>query len=124
MLDEKKKMMAEKANKSSSIFGTIKKSFSNASASIKNIGRSLAISKPISRIRNLFNKEQNKDLIPKKVNTLKIVDQKQNDSERNRTSPLDVGKIQQTASGKDSLTPLREVGKNSEQFLILKNLHY
>jgi len=160
MLDEKKKMMAEKANKSSSIFGTIKNSFSNATASIKNIGKSLAISKPISRFRNLFNKEQNKDFTPKKVNTLKIVDQKQtpekdntlktvdqkqtpekdntivnqpkenivkinfdkkdlfDDKEKNKTTPITVGKNQQTISGKDSLTPLREVGKNSEQFLM------
>jgi len=129
MRDEKRKMMAEKVNKSSSLLGIIRNSLTSASTSIKNVGKSLAISKPISKVRNLFNKDPNKDLASKKTNTLKVVDQKSisekdkkietiDDKERNRTTPITLGKSQKTVSGKDSLTPLREVGKNSESFLM------
>ena len=77
MIEEKRKMMAEKANKSSSMFGMLNDSFVNASTSIKNVGKSLVLGNSGQKTKSVFKKEQSKDLTPKKVNTLKIIDQKQ-----------------------------------------------
>lgn len=113
--EERKKAMMDKSNKSNSVLGIIKNSLSSAGNSIKNVGKSIALSKPISKVRNIFQKDSSKNGV-QRLSQVKKGEQKL--SINKKSTPEDLMKEQKTVSGVDKATNLRNIEKNSKSFLM------